>query len=271
MSFLRPATQIARTQLRSTNARTFTRFTPTLKADTTPSTQGHATQKAKDPIHKDKDIQSSAVRGGKQNKEEAQSNPSKNGEEQPFDAARQGNTGGELKTNSAAGTGAFMDQVGGQGAGGAQEGEKVDAAGESYTDMAKNVLTGNFGKGAKVCLNQPGDAAKYGRILLTYRNHSTHPLDPMSNHHPMQALNQGSPNTKLNLNPIKVPTSSTRTPKSQIREKAMPLLNPTYLRSREIRRGDMLLGPQEATPRLSNQKVPTNMYVFPPSLFEVSR
>lgn len=49
-----------------------------------------------------------------------------------------------------------MDQVGGQGAGGADKGEKVDAAGESYTDMAKNVLTGNFGKGAKVC---PGRVA----------------------------------------------------------------------------------------------------------------
>jgi hypothetical protein len=56
-----------------------------------------------------------------------------------------------MKRMSAAGTGAFHDQVGGQGAGGAVEGEKVDAAGESYTDMAKNVLTGNFGKGAKVC------------------------------------------------------------------------------------------------------------------------
>jgi hypothetical protein len=155
MSFLRPATQIARTQLRSTNARTFTRFTPTLKADTTPSSQGHVTQKSEDPIHRDKDIQSSAVRGGKQNKEEARANPAKSGEDQPFDAARQGNKGGELKTNSAAGTGAFMDQVGGQGAGGAVEGEKVDAAGESYTDMAKNVLTGNFGKGAKVCLVEP--------------------------------------------------------------------------------------------------------------------
>ena len=131
--------------------------------------------------------------------------------------------------------------------------------------MAKNVLTGNFGKGAKVCLIQPGDAAQYGRMLLTYRNHSTHPLDPMSNHLPMPAPNQGSPNTKLNLNPIKVPTSSTRTPKTQIREKAMPLLNPICPRSREIRRGDMLLGPREVTPRLSNQKVPTNMYVFPPS------
>jgi hypothetical protein len=86
----------------------------------------------------------------------------------------------------------------------------------------------------------------------------------------MQAPNQGNLNTKLNLNPIKVHTSSTRTPKSQIREKAMPLLNPTYLRSRESRRGDMLLGPLEVTPRLSNRKVPTNMYVFPPSLLGAS-
>jgi len=152
MSFLRPATQLARTQLRS-NTRSFTRFTPLLKADTTPSTQGHVTQKSKDPVHKDKDIQSSAARGGEQNKQEARSNPSKDGEDQPFDAARQGNKGGEMKINSAAGTGAFMDQVGGQGAGGAKKGEKVDAAGESYTDMAKNVVTGNIGKGAKVSFN----------------------------------------------------------------------------------------------------------------------
>jgi hypothetical protein len=86
----------------------------------------------------------------------------------------------------------------------------------------------------------------------------------------MPAPNQGNPNTKLNLNPIKVHISSTRTPKSQIREKATPLLNPIYLRSREIRRGDMLQGLQEVTPRLSNRKVGTNMYVFPPSLFEAS-
>jgi hypothetical protein len=83
----------------------------------------------------------------------------------------------------------------------------------------------------------------------------------------MQAPNQGNPNTKLNLNPIKVHTSSTRTLKSQIREKAMPLLNLIYPRNREIRRGDMLQGPLEVTPRLSNQKAPTNMYVyFAPSL-----
>jgi len=93
----------------------------------------------------------------------------------------------------------------------------------------------------------------------------------MLNLHPMQALNQGNPNTKSNLNPIKVHTSSTKTPKSQIREKAMPLLNLIYLRSRESRRGDMPQGPQEVTPRLSNRKVPRNMYVFPPSFFEVHR
>ena len=151
MSFLRPAANIARTQLRSNLTRSFTRSTQAFKADTTPSTQGHVTRKSKDPVHKDKDIQSAYARSGEQNKQEAQNNNPSEGEDQPFDAARQGNTGGELKTNSAAGTGAFKDQVGGQGAGGVKEGEKVDAAGESYTDMAKNALTGNFGKGAKVC------------------------------------------------------------------------------------------------------------------------
>jgi hypothetical protein len=151
MSFLRPATQLARTQARSTTiaARAFARNNSSFKADTTPSTQGHVTRKSKDPIHTDKDIQSSYARSGDKNKKEAQAGNG-DGENQPFDAARMGNKGGELKINSAAGTGAFKDQVGGQGAGGAQKGEKVDAAGESYTDMAKNVLTGNFGKGAKV-------------------------------------------------------------------------------------------------------------------------
>jgi hypothetical protein len=150
MSFLRPATNIARTHLRSNLTRSFTRSTPIFKADTTPSSQGHVTQKSEDPIHKDKDIQSANARAGKENKAQAQNNNAADGENQPFDAARQGSKGGEMKRNSAAGTGAFMDQVGGQGAGGVKKGEKVDAAGESYTDMAKNVLTGNFGKGAKV-------------------------------------------------------------------------------------------------------------------------
>lgn len=144
MSFVRPITNLARVQIRplSTTARHFSLSKPVL-------TQGHATKKAKDPIHKDKDIQSSAVRGGSQNKNEARDNSVEDGENQPFDAARQGNTGGEKKGASAEGTGSFKDQVGGQGAGGVKKGQAEDASGESYTDMAKNALSGNFGKGAK--------------------------------------------------------------------------------------------------------------------------
>ena len=134
MSFVRPITNLTKIQLRplSTTARAYSISKPLL-------TQGHATKK---------DIQSSAVRGGSQNKNEARQNPTGQGEEQPFDAARQGNTGGETK--SAEGTGSFKDQVGGQGAGGVKKGAAEDASGESYTDMAKNLLSGNFGKGAKV-------------------------------------------------------------------------------------------------------------------------
>lgn len=144
MSFVRPVTNLTRVQIRplSTTARHYSLSKPVL-------TQGHATKKAKDPIHKDKDIQSSAVRGASQNKDEAKANSPGEGENQPFDAARQGNAGGEVK-KSAEGTGSFKDQIGGQGAGGVKKGGAEDASGESYTDMAKNLLTGNFGKGAKV-------------------------------------------------------------------------------------------------------------------------
>lgn len=144
MSLLRPASNVARAHLfrpLSTTSRQFSLAKPVL-------TQGHATKKARDPIHKDKDVQSASVRGGEHSKSQAQASPRGEGEEEPFDAARQGNTGGEAK--AAEGKGSFKDQVGGQGSGGVKEGAKVDASGESYTDMAKNALSGNFGKGAKV-------------------------------------------------------------------------------------------------------------------------
>lgn len=144
MSFLRPASNAARAHLfrpLSTTSRQFSLSKPVL-------TQGHATKKAKDPIHKDKDVQSASVRKGEQSKDQAQSNPASQGENEPLDAARQGSAGGETK--SAAGTGSFKDQVGGQGSGGVKKGAEEDASGESYTDMAKNALSGNFGKGAKV-------------------------------------------------------------------------------------------------------------------------
>lgn len=157
MSFIRSATNLARLQLRAvppTASRQISISRPALVG-------GHATKKAKDPIHKDKDIQSSAVRGGAQNKNESRENSAEDGENEPFDAARQGNTGGEKKSASAEGTGAFKDQIGGQGAGGVKKGAEEDASGESYTDMAKNALTGNFGKGAKVSLVHRSCPAQY--------------------------------------------------------------------------------------------------------------
>lgn len=72
--------------------------------------QGHATKKAEDPAHKDYDVQSASVRAGKDAK--AKSGPDDAGE--PFDAARQGSTGGGKKKGQDGKTGAFMDQVGGQ-------------------------------------------------------------------------------------------------------------------------------------------------------------
>jgi len=61
---------------------------------------------------------------------------------------------------------------------------------------------------------------------------------------------------KLNLNPTRVLISSTNPPQSQIPAKAMPRLNPIYLRNRQSRREVMLQGPLEATPRLSTRKLP---------------
>jgi hypothetical protein len=51
----------------------------------------------------------------------------------------------------------------------------------------------------------------------------------------------------------------------------MPLLNPIYPQNRQSRRGDTLQGRLEVTPRLLNQKVPINMYVFPLFVFKMER
>lgn len=166
MSFARPAYALARTRVSvrapATSARQFSLSRPALKAR---GAQDHATDKAKDPIHKDKDIQSSAVRGGQQNKGDAQSQPASQGENEPFDAARQGNTGGEFKTASAAGTGPFKDQVGGQGAGGVKEGKKENAPDESMTDKAKNALSGkrSFHSSARASVEPASDAGAESR------------------------------------------------------------------------------------------------------------
>ena len=78
--------------------------------DTKPDTsQGHAVDKAKQPLHKDGDVQSAAVRAGADAKDKS---GSRSGESEPFDAARQGHTGGETKEGE--GSGPFKDQVGGQ-------------------------------------------------------------------------------------------------------------------------------------------------------------
>ena len=59
-----------------------------------------------------------------------------------------------------------------------KKGGEEDASGESYTDMAKNLLTGNFGKNARV--SPPPTFASYDKarfsffVLTSYRGNSTH-------------------------------------------------------------------------------------------------
>jgi hypothetical protein len=169
-----------------------------------------------------------------------------------------GNKGGEMKTNSAAGTGAFKDQVGGQGAGGVEKGEKVDAAGESYTDMAKNVLTGNFGKGAKVRILARRITVLQSDPVLMSSASSTLPLDLLLSHLLMPALNPESPRTRSKAKVTRTRISSTRTPRKPILEKAMPHLNLISLRNPALslsRSGATQLGLPEDIPRLLTLKL----------------
>jgi hypothetical protein len=84
-------------------------------------TQGHSTEKSKDWLHQDGDVTSAAERAARNEKEDAKKPGS--GENQPMDAARQGQSSGESKITSAQEeqiakdggmAGSFKDQVGGQ-------------------------------------------------------------------------------------------------------------------------------------------------------------
>ena len=87
-----------------------------------PLSQGHATSKSQETLHKDADIQSASVRAGRDAKADASKNPS--GDDAPLDAARQGGADGSAKETADASqekvhgdrgkAGSFQDQVGGQ-------------------------------------------------------------------------------------------------------------------------------------------------------------
>ncbi len=119
-------------------------------------TQTHSTRKSQDPMHKDADIGSGYVRAGRSAREGAESSSS--GEAEPFDAARQGNPGGEVKQSTAqsdvAGTGdarmsgSFKDQVGGQDerdkGPGVFSGEKERAAAHGLGQTMGDSIKGSF-------------------------------------------------------------------------------------------------------------------------------
>nr|XP_018260662.1 uncharacterized protein I303_06377 [Kwoniella dejecticola CBS 10117]OBR82820.1 hypothetical protein I303_06377 [Kwoniella dejecticola CBS 10117] len=118
-----------------------------------PTTQGHSTDKAHQTGHTDGDVQSASVRAGQNAKSDATSSPTAQGDAQPFDAARQGSTGGTAKPSEAKAevkdegqAGSFKDQVGGQdeSAPGVDFGKKENAAGGSYTDGIKEGIKGGF-------------------------------------------------------------------------------------------------------------------------------
>nr|XP_019044375.1 hypothetical protein I302_07659 [Kwoniella bestiolae CBS 10118]OCF23305.1 hypothetical protein I302_07659 [Kwoniella bestiolae CBS 10118] len=117
-----------------------------------PTTQGHSTNKAHQTGHSDGDVQSASVRAGQNAKSNA-SSPSAQGEAQPFDAARQGSSGGTAKPSEAKAevkdegqAGSFKDQVGGQdeAAPGVEFGKTETAPGGSYTDSVKETLNKGF-------------------------------------------------------------------------------------------------------------------------------
>ncbi|KAK8870110.1 hypothetical protein IAR55_000680 [Kwoniella newhampshirensis] len=111
---------------------------------------GHATDKAHQTGHTDGDVQSASVRAG----QDAKSKATGSGGDEAFDVARQGSKDGESKTSKSAkevenedgsksqASGAMKDQIGGQDEDGpgVEFGGKEEAAGASYTDMAKQAL-----------------------------------------------------------------------------------------------------------------------------------
>ncbi|OCF32244.1 hypothetical protein I317_06472 [Kwoniella heveanensis CBS 569] len=118
-----------------------------------PLSQGHSTDKAHQTGHTDGDVQSASVRAGENARDKADASSS--GDAQPFDAARQGSSGGTAKPSEAKGdakdagqAGALKDQVGGQdeAAPGVEFGKKEEAAGGTFTvgDSIKKTVAGGF-------------------------------------------------------------------------------------------------------------------------------
>jgi hypothetical protein len=124
-------------------------FTPTAQASKPAhepkSSQGHAVDKAHTLGHRDSDVQSASVRAGQDAKNKADSSDA-SGANDPLDAARQGQAGGERK--KATGTGALKDQVGGQdvpGKGpGVEFGKEEVAAGGTITETIKSTIASGF-------------------------------------------------------------------------------------------------------------------------------
>ncbi|TYJ51220.1 hypothetical protein B9479_008223, partial [Cryptococcus floricola] len=115
-----------------------------------PTTQGHTSTKDKD------DPQASSAHAAHAEKHHSSSSADANGngEGEPFDAARQGGTGGEAKSSKTQATsgvdkgqsGAFKDQVGGQEGGGSDKGVEFGgqepAAENTATQGLKNTNPG---------------------------------------------------------------------------------------------------------------------------------
>lgn len=133
---------------------------PTL---TTPSSQGHATRKSSDPSHKNKDVQSASVTAAAESKASSRSGSGKgHGADQPFDAARQGGSGGESKRGSEGRgpgkgwEGSMKDQVGGQRGGASRKGGKEGAAGESIPETIANKVRGLHTSASVMWPTSPG-------------------------------------------------------------------------------------------------------------------
>ncbi|ORY28152.1 hypothetical protein BCR39DRAFT_535738 [Naematelia encephala] len=117
-------------------------------------TQGHATEKSQDSVHKDSDVQSASVRAGQDARSDSKKGSSSDSgaEEAPLDAARQGSSGGQSKQSpaqkeqadlgkSSKMQGSLKDQVGGQDGGeGVAYGGKEDAASPSIGGSVKQAL-----------------------------------------------------------------------------------------------------------------------------------
>ncbi|WWD15597.1 hypothetical protein CI109_100019 [Kwoniella shandongensis] len=151
--FTAPLARLSARQTTPIASRTFTAYPARLNKGPETS-QGHATDKAHQTGHSDGDVQTASVRAAQDAKAKSGDNATNSGEAEPFDAARQGSADGSSKSSKAAketehadgsksqASGAMKDQIGGQDEDGpgVTFGGKEEAAGASYTDMAKQAL-----------------------------------------------------------------------------------------------------------------------------------